>query len=215
MKKLLLTTMIAAMLLIPLEGVAMANNQEAGSPDTATVQEGGFVPGEVPAQTGAAQSMTPAVHAMILAMFHHGLTEFDFSDTELGWETLYNMLSLYGQMDERSDYVDEQLVLPVETVMDFSAAIYPSFSALGTLPADLSDRMVYDPEVDGYLVTCGNDSLAEIQLSDSQVGADGSLTLSGTLVYLVDGTALAQFHAVLQPRDNMFGYTIAALELAN
>ena len=31
--------------------------------------------------------------------------------------------------------------------------------------------------------------------------------------YLVDGSDLAQFQATLQPRDNMFGYTITALEL--
>lgn len=213
MKKLLLTAMIATLLIVPLQGVAMAETQEAVSSETAVSQDSTFVPGEVPAQTDAVQSMTPAVHAMILAMFHYNLSQFDYSNPQLGWETLYNMLSLYGQMDERSEYLDERLVLPVETVMDFSSAIFSSFDQLGGLPADLSDRMVYDPEVDSYLVTCGSDSLAEIQLTDSQEASDGVLTLTGTLSYLVDGSDLAQFRATLQPRDNMFGYTITALEL--
>ena len=213
MKKLLLTAMIATLLLVPLQGVAMAETQEAVSPESAASQDSAFVPGEVPAQTDAVQSMTPAVHAMILAMFHHDLSQFDYSDPELGWETLYNMLSLYGQMDERSEYLDEQLILPAETAMDFSSAIFSSFSQLGDLPADLADRMVYDPEVDGYLVTCGSDSLAEIHLTSSNETDDGVLTLTGTLSYLVDGSDLAQFQATLQPRDNMFGYTITALEL--
>ena len=214
MKKLLLTTMIAAMLLIPFQGVAMAQNQEAGSPEPSVTQEEAFVPGEVPAQTDAVQSMTPAIHGMILAMFHYGLDRFDFSDTQLGWETLYNMLSLYGQMDERSDYLGEQLVLPVETAMDFSSAVFSGFDALGELPADLADRMVYDPEIDSYLLTCGSDSLAEIRLSGSSQSAGGALELEGELVYVVDGSSLARFQATLQPRDNMFGYTITALELA-
>lgn len=213
MKKLLLTAMIATLLIVPLQGVAMAETQEAVSSETAVSQDSTFVPGEVPAQTDAVQSMTPAVHAMILAMFHYNLSQFDYSNPQLGWETLYNMLSLYGQMDERSEYLDERLVLPVETVMDFSSAIFSGFDYLGGLPADLSDRMVYDPEVDSYLVTCGSDSLAEIQLTDSQEASDGVLTLTGTLSYLVDGSDLAQFRATLQPRDNMFGYTITALEL--
>ena len=220
MKKLLLTTMIAAILLVPFHGVAMAQNQEANvsqppvsQSEPSAPQDDGFVPGEVPAQTDAAQSMTPAIHAMIMAMVHYGLDSFDFSDTQLGWETLYNMLSLYGQMDERSDYLGEQLILPVETAMDFSSAIFSSFTQLGSLPAQLSDRMVYDPEIDSYLITCGNDSLAEIRLTSSRQTGDGALVLEGELVYVVDNSSLAGFQATLLPRDNMFGYTISALEL--
>lgn len=213
MKKLLLTAMIATLLIVPFHGVAMAEDQETVSPETTVSQDSSFVPGEVPAQIDAVQSMTPAIHAMILSMVHYDLNQFDFSNSELGWETLYNMLSLYGQMDERSDYLDEQLVLPVETAMDFSSAIFSNFSDLGALPADLADRMVYDAEVDSYLVTCGNDSLAEINLTNSQQAADGTLTLTGSLSYLVDGSDLAQFQATLQPRDNMFGYTITSLVL--
>ena len=217
MKKLLLTAMIAAMLIVPFHGVAMARNQET-SPEAPVSQldaapDTGFVPGDVPAQTDAAQAMTPAIHAMMMAMFHYELDSFDFADAQLGWETLYNMLSLYGQMDERSDYLDDQLVLPVETAMDFSSAIFASFSDLGSLPAELADRMVYDPEIDSYLVTCGSDSLAEIQLTASRQTDGGALVLEGELVYVVDNSSLAQFQATLQPRDNMFGYTISALEL--
>ncbi len=213
MKKLLLTAMIAAMLLVPFQGVALAQNQEAGAPDTQAAMDSQFVPGEVPAQTDAVQSMTPAIHAMILSMFLRELQVFDFSNAQLGWETLYNMLSMYGQMDERSDYLNEQLVLPVETAMDFSSAIFPSFDSLGSLPSELSDRMVYDPEIDSYLLTCGSDSLAEIQLSASRQVSGGALELEGELVYVVDGSSLARFQATLQPRDNMFGYVISALQL--
>ena len=221
MKKLLLTAMIAAILIVPFHGVAMAQNEETASPESSASQlepsvspEDGFVPGEVPAQTDAAQSMTPAIHAMIMAMFHYGLEGFNFSDAQLGWETLYNMLSLYGQMDERSDYLDEQLVLPVETAMDFSSAIFANFAQLGSLPAELSDRMVYDPEIDSYLVTCGSDSLAEVRLTSSRQTDGGALVLEGELVYVVDNSSLAGFQATLQPRDNMFGYTISQLTLA-
>ena len=84
MKKLLLTAMIATLLIVPLQGVAMAENQEAVSPETTVSQDSAFVPGEVPAQTDAVQSMTPAIHAMILAMFHHYLSQFDYSNPDLG-----------------------------------------------------------------------------------------------------------------------------------
>ena len=220
MKKILLTAMLAAVLVLPMEGVALANTPETSSSevtapvsDTVQVQEGtDYVPGDVPAQTGALEAMTPAIHGAILATLHHDLAQFDFSNTQLGWETLYNMLSLYGQMDERSEYVGEDLVMPVETVMDFSAALFPSFDALGTIPQELADRMTYRSEIDSYRLVCGNDSLAQIQLDSSQREGSG-LVLTGSLVYEVEDTSLVRFQAVLQPRDNMFGYTITSLEL--
>lgn len=209
MKKILLTTMIAALLILPLESVALAQTPDTTSPETSSQD---YVPGGVPAQIGAAESMTPALHAMVMAMVSHGISAYDSADTLLGWETLYNMLSLYGQLDERSEYVDEDLFLPSETLQDYAAAL-PAGIDLDTLPQDLSDRMIYDASADSYRVVCGNDSLAEIQV-DETIQQDGSLILSGSLVYVVDGSSLAQFQAVLQPGDNMFGYTIASMTLS-
>lgn len=210
MKKILLTVMISALLILPLESVAVAQAPDVLSPETSS-QGQDYVPGGVPAQIGAAESMSPAIHAVLMAMVSRNLTVYDSADTQLGWEVLYNMLSLYGQLDERSEYVGEDLLLPSETVRDYAAAL-PAGSAPGPLPQDLSDRMTYDASADSYQVVCGNDSLAEIQV-DETVQKDGSLLLSGSLVYVVDGSSLAKFQAVLQPRDNMFGYTITAMEL--
>lgn len=216
MKKTLLTALAAVMLVVSAQGVILARAQEAVPAQNAQTQamqtEEGSLPGEVPAQSSAVDSMTPALHAVVLAMLNHEQAVFDSGDPVLGWEALYNMLSLYGQLDERSDYVGEDLVLPVETVMDFSAALVPSFSQLGGLPGDLSDRLAYDEEIDSYLVTCGSDSLAQIQVTQLE-NQNGTLNVTGALVYLVDGSDLAQFRAVLAPRDNMFGYTIAGMEL--
>ena len=216
MKKTLLTALAAVMLVVSAQGVILARAQEAVPAQNAQTQamqtEEGSLPGEVPAQSSAVDSMTPALHAVVLAMLNHEQAVFDSGDPVLGWEALYNMLSLYGQLDERSDYVGEDLVLPVETVMDFSAALVPSFSQLGGLPEDLSDRLAYDEEIDSYLVTCGSDSLAQIQVTQME-NQNGTLNVTGALVYLVDGSDLAQFRAVLAPRDNMFGYTIAEMEL--
>ena len=210
MKKCFLTMMIAALLILPLESVAVAKTPSATSPETSAQGEA-YVPGDVPAQIGAAESMTPALHAMVMAMVSHGITAYDPADPQVGWETLYNMLSLYGQLDERSEYVGEDLLLPRETVQDYAAAL-PMSVALGDLPDDLSDRMIYDASSDSYRVVCGNDSLAEIQLNQT-VQTNGTLRLDGRLVYVVDGSSLAQFQAVLQPTDRMFGYVITSMEL--
>lgn len=212
MKKFLLTTMIAALLILPMGGAALADSPEAIPSDVVVSEEQEYVPGSVPAESDMLQSMAPAVHGAVLAMLHHNLTVFDRTNTDLGWETLYNMLSLYGQMDDRSDYIGEDLVLPVESAMDFSSALFPSFDSLGPMPAGLSDRMAYSPEIDSYRLVCGNDSLAQIQLESSHSDGD-KVDLTGSLVYLVDGSDLARFQATLQPSDNLFGYTIVELKL--
>ena len=188
MKKFLLTGLIAALLILPLGNVALAESQEASQPES---QGEEYVPGGVPAQTGALESMEPALHAVLMAMLNHDAASFDTSDTALAWESLYNMLSLYGQLDDRSQYQGEDLLVPSEF---------------------LTDRLTCDAASDSYLVVCGNDSLAEIQIRSTQ-NSGGTLSVTGDLVYLVDGSSLAQFQAVLSPQDNMFGYAVTQLSL--
>lgn len=190
---------------------ALAANQET-APEIPLSQETEFTPGGVPAETDMLDSISPAIHAVVLAMLNREQAVFDAS-SGAGWEALYNMLSLYGQLDDRSDCLDEEMTLPAETVMDFSTALAPNFEVLGSLPQDLDDRMVYDAGSDSYRMVCGNDDLAEIQLGSAILSMDGTLDVAGSLVYLVDGTDLAQFRATLQPMHNMFGYAVTALEL--
>ena len=139
-KKGFISCLLAAALLVTLGGAALADHEET-APARETVQEPirDYAPGTVPAQTGAVQSMSPAVHGVLLAMLHHGADEFQADDTALAWESLYNMLSLYGQLDERSEYQDsDHLLLLSETVRDYTAALDVSFDELGPLPGSLS-----------------------------------------------------------------------------
>lgn len=202
MKKLLMTLLLASALILPLGSVALAENAETSQP-----QGFEFVPGTVPAQTSSWESMTPAIHAALLAMLNQDVQSFSPADNALAWESLYNMLSLYGQMDDRAEYRDDLLVLPSETVSDFAAALLGSFPA-DPIPDDLADRLTYDADSDCYLVACGSDALCELKLD-----ADEGGTTTGALVYLVDGTDLVFFHASLVPQDNMFGCSLTALEL--
>ena len=211
MKKMFLSCLLAAALLVTLGGAALADH-EGTVPAPEAVQD--YAPGAVPAQTGAVQSMSPAVHGVVLAMLHHGADQFRADDAALAWESLYNMLSLYGQMDERSEYRDsDHLLLLSETVRDYTAALDVSFDELGPLPGALSDRIVYDAAADSYQVVCGNDSQAQFQVYTAEQTA-GGLVLEGALVSLADQTDLARFEAVLQPRDSMFGYAITGLTLS-
>ena len=212
LRKMLLTLTAAAVLALSIPFAALAvNGGETALPAGDVTAEAGFVPGSIPAETGAVESMTPALHAGLLTLLHLG---DDALTSDAGrWETVYNMLSLYGQLDERADSGDGLLTVPAETVLDFSAALPGGPVYLNTLPEDLADRMTYLADQDSFQVVCGDDNLAEIQLSGSTV-EQGKLVLSGRLVYSVDGSVLTGFQAVLQPTDSLFGYQIETLALA-
>lgn len=210
MKKLFAAALIASLLILPLSIPALADHEEAPAQLPASQD---FLPGDMPAGLAPADSMVPAIHGMVLAMLNHDVRSFDVADTGLTWESLYNMLSLYGQMDSRSEEEGGVLLLLEETVQDYAAALDTALADLPPLPSGLKDRLTFDRSQGLYRAACGSDGLAQIQVKDI-TSAAGSLRLSGELIYEAEGETLARFQAVLQPRDNMFGYAVTGLTLS-
>ncbi len=209
MKKISMALLISLVLLLPAGGSALAGHAEAPAPGE--VRE--FLPGSVPAETGPAESMSPALHALVLACLDQEAVRFDLDDRNLAWEGLYIMLSLYGQMDSRSVTEEGELFLPEETVQDYAAALDLDLEELGEPPAAIRDRLNYDSASRCFVVVCGSDDLARIQV-DSAPAPGGGLSLAGALVYEAEDRILARFQAELQPRDNMFGYAITAMDVS-
>ena len=209
MKKISMALLISLVLLLPAGGSSLAGHAEAPAPGE--VRE--FLPGSVPAETGPAESMSPALHALVLACLDQEAVRFDLDDRDLAWEGLYIMLSLYGQMDSRSVTEEGELFLPEETVQDYAAALDLDLEELGEPPAAIQDRLDYDSASRCFVVVCGSDDLARIQV-DSAPAPGGGLSLAGALVYEAEDRILARFQAELQPRDNMFGYAITAMDVS-
>ena len=209
-KKLFAAALIAAFLILPVSSVSPAQAGAASSP------EQGYQPGNVPAETDAAESMSPALHALLLAMLNHGADSLAFEDASLTWEVLYNMLSLYGQLDSRSVTEQGKLLLPEETVLDYAAALAcdltGSSGRLGMPPAAVRDRLNYDRSSGCYTVVCGEDDLSQLQV-DSFNSSTRGCTLTGSLVYQVNGQILARFQADLTLQDNMFGYAVTGISV--
>lgn len=204
LKRILTAALVTSMLILPVSSVGPVNSGEA----PAAVQAQGYLPGDVPAETDVVESMSPALHALVLAMVNHDAAGFDFSDTALTWEGLYNMLSLYGQMDTRSITEQGELFLPEETVLDYAAVL--DLEELGDPPAAIRDRLNYDNVSGSYVVVCGSDNLAQLRV-DELTPSGGGYTLSGCLVYEVENRTLVRFRAVLRPQDNMFGFVVSSL----
>ena len=209
MKKISMALLISLVLLLPAGGTALAGHAEAPAPGE--VRE--FLPGSVPAETGPAESMSPALHALVLACLDQEAVRFDLDDRDLAWEGLYIMLSLYGQMDSRSVTEEGELFLPEETVQDYAAALDLDLEELGEPAAAIQDRLDYDSASRCFVVVCGSDDLARIPV-DSAQAPGGGLSLAGALVYEAEDQILARFQAELQPRDNMFGYAITAMDVS-
>ena len=119
-KKLLAAALITSMLVLPVNSTGPAVSSEA--PPAGPAQD--YLPGDVPAQTDAAESMAPAFHALVLAMLNHDADQFPFADSSLNWEALYNMLSLYGQLDSRSVIEKGEMLFPEETLLDYARSLF-------------------------------------------------------------------------------------------
>ena len=170
-----------------------------------------YTPGEAPARDCAA-AMSPAIHAVLLAMQNQEQSSLTAGNATLSWEMLYNLLSMYGQMDSRAWFEEDVRVLPGEAVQDYSAAILPAPLSPAELPEELSDRMVYDPDFDEFRLYCGSDDLSQVVI-DQCVEYSDAVSVSGRLVYLAEEETLLSFSAELALRDNMFGYTLTQLTI--
>ena len=209
MKKLILSLAIVSLLIFPLGAAALAESQQDSLP-TVTTEE---VHGNVPAQTNAAQAMTPAIHALVLAMAENHL-DYAPEDSEFFWTSLYYMLSLYGSMDERAEFTDDTMILPSEMVRDYAAALYPDVAQLPDIPAPISQRIAYFVSDDCYRLARGDEALIQVTVDDSQPQANGQVVLSGRMTALEDGSTLYTFQATLSPRDTMFGFLIDSMTIS-
>ena len=139
MKKWMIALMMAALLIVPMGGIAYAVGEGAPAAPAA----GEFIPGDVPAQSGTMDAMVAPVNALVMCMVEQGLAYNDQDDVFL-WNSLYYMLSLCGQMDERAELTDDMLILPAETVADYAGALFSNFDGLPALPREMNGRVSYD-----------------------------------------------------------------------
>ena len=204
--ELLLTALLAAAMLLPLGTIALAED-ETSVPDAEAVYL--YVPGNAPAQTDIS-AMIPALHGVLLAMDNQGSASFSGDRDALSWEMMYNLLSMYGQMDSRAWFEEDVLVLPGEAVLDYSAAILPAPLSPADLTEELNDRMSYDADFDEYRLYCGSDDLSQVVVDECVENPSG-VSLSGRLVYLAEEETLLSFTAELTLQDNMFGYALTEL----
>lgn len=206
MKKWMIALMMAALLIVPMGGIAYAVGEGAPAAPAA----GEFIPGDVPAQSGTMDAMVAPVNALVMCMVEQGLAYNDQDDVFL-WNSLYYMLSLCGQMDERAELTDDTLILPSEMVRDYAAALYPQVEQLPGIPAPISQRIRYQASDDSYHLARGDEGLAEVVLQTPITLASGAVILTGQLNALEDGSLLRDFQVTLSPRDSMFGYVITDL----
>ena len=205
MKKRIVSLALALLLAAGLGGTVFAQSQQESQPEASleTVQ------GSAPAQADASQSMYPAVHALVMAMTENHL-DYDPENPEFLWTSLYYMLSLYGQMDERAQITDDTLILPSEVIQDYAAALYPDVSSLPEVPAPISARIA--PNGDGtYRLARGEEGLTQVTVEPPIYLQDGTVVMNGALVALEDGSTLREFQVTLLPRDCIFGYVITDL----
>lgn len=224
MKKTLISLALIAAMLCSFGGLAYAENikdlpdrqpEQAAEmilPAEVTTPGEEFVPGTVPAESGPMDGMIPPINALVLSMLEHDLIYDENSDVFL-WNSVYYMISLYGQMDSRAELTDDALILPTETLEDYASALFTNYCGLPQLPEQLMDRVSYDAQSDSYRLARGDAGLSETRLSVAHHLPDGSIQVEGELVALATEETLCSFSAILTANNSMFGYSISGLNI--
>ncbi len=208
MKKTLISLSLVAALMCSMIGLAYADNVK----DLQNRAGMDFVAGTVPAQSSSIEGMVAPVNAMVLCMLERDLAYDESSDLFL-WNSLYYMISLYGQMDDRAELTDESLILPSETVCDYAAALFTNYNGLPELPAQLWEFVSYDAQSDCFVLARGDAGLSELVIETVNELDNGTCQITGALVALEDNSILCRFDATLAANNSMFGYSISALNI--
>lgn len=216
MKKLIPVLLALCLLVAPMTASVSADDHSrsvtAADIDHTTNPDVVFPAGTVPADSEWTDAILLPVHALVLSMTEHELA-YDAQSAPFVWNALYYALSLYGQMDDRAQLTDQALLLPSESVNDFSRALFAGLDELPALPPELDGFVSYDQASDVYSLSLGDFALTQTELGQPIAQADGIYTVDGTLSSLEDGALLCSFRVTLLENDTMFGFSVLDVSL--
>lgn len=210
MKKIISILLAVLLLAAPMTVYGSAGNRtESAAPvmEETTNPEGVFLAGSVPADSALTDAIVLPLHALVLAMLEHELV-YDIRSAPFVWTALYYSLSLYGQTDDRAELTQNALVLPSESVHDFSRALFADLEQLPELPPELKDFIGYDQSRDLYSLALGDFALTELQMNELIRREDGLYSAEGVLASLEDNSPLCSFRVTLVENDTMFGFSV-------
>lgn len=217
MKKLIPLLLAVCLLVTPMMGKVSADDHDhAISPELfqqSAEQDMIFPAGSVPADSALLDGIQLPIHALVLSMTEHE-ENYDIQSPDFVWDGLYYALSMYGQADDRAQLTQDALLLPSESVHDFSRALFARLEVLPAIPAQLTDFISYESTTDTYRLSLGDFAQTQPQLGEPTPQSDGSFILDGTLTALEDGSPLCSFRVTLLENDTMFGFSILDVSLS-
>ena len=216
MKKFIPILLALCLMVAPMTENVFADNHNqnvtASTVDETTNPDVVFLAGTVPADSELTDAILLPIHALVLSMTEHELTYNDQS-APFVWNALYYALSLYGQADDRAQLTEDALLLPSESVHDFSRALFAKMDELPALPDELDGFVCYDAASDVYHLALGDFAPTQTQLSALSPLSGGTFAVDGTLTSLEDNTPLCSFRVTLVENDTMFGFSILDVSL--
>lgn len=216
MKKMIPVLLALCLLIAPMTAKVSADDHSysASIPtvDQTTNPDVAFLAGTVPADSEWTDGILLPIHALVLSMTEHEPV-YDPQSAPFVWNALYYALSMYGQMDDRAQLTDDALLLPSESINDFSRALFADLDALPALPPELDGFITYDSTCDSYRLALGDFALTRTELGHPAAQPDGSYTVEGTLLSPEDESPLCSFRVTLLENDTMFGFSIADVSL--
>ena len=167
-------------------------------------------------------TMTQPIDSLMLCMLENNKT-YDAVDPEFFWSALYYFLGNYG---EENDLVtvteDGKLKVPKKVAQEYAIALFANYDDLLPLPDTLSDSIIYDKDLDAYLLTKGDRGLSETILSNYQE-TESNYTVTAKLVSTTeDNEVLGECTVTMQKNafadgivDPKYFYSVADMTIVD
>ncbi|MEG1811227.1 MAG: hypothetical protein RR232_06440 [Clostridia bacterium] len=141
------------------------------------------IPDEVEQKLNA---MMPALDSVMRAMGEQ--TEYAPKDQNFFWSTLYLMGANWSKVNALIELKDGKIQVPHKVMQEFATGAFLDYGDLLPLPSSMEGSIKYDEGMDKYVLSASDAGDAYAMLGEHTLNADGSITLSASLLDWNDTT---------------------------
>lgn len=163
-------------------------------------------------------SMKEPIDSLVRCMLEND-EAYDAKDPEFFWSALYYFLGNYGTQNSLVTTTEEgQIKVPKKVVQEYAIALFANYDDLLPLPDGVSQSIVYDENLDAYLLNPGDPGLADTVLSDYEEGEESYTVTAKLISQMQEKETLGEWTVTMQKNvfadgieDPRYFYSVASV----
>lgn len=162
-------------------------------------------------------SMKEPIDSLVRCMLENDKS-YDPENPEFFWSALSYFLGNYGTENPLVTTTEEgRLKVPKKVVQEYAIALFANYDDLLSLPGDVSNSIIYDEDLDAYLLSPVDACLSDTVLSDYKVEKE-SYIVTAKLFQDMGEDALGEWTVTMQKNvfadgieDPRYFYSVASV----